>query len=160
MRLGGSPRRVQSSEAGACGLISQHTHTRAHHVSINDMFSVKAKQTNSGRKVALSYIFASVLCFCKCVCFRGRQLDSPIEPCIQSVEIHCFSRGKSSLTQTCLWKAENCFNSFSRHLWTCFGIIPPNHQGVISSWRITVWHLGSLSRKFSYSVKLKSVVLG
>lgn len=65
VRLGGSPRRLQSSEAGARGLISQHTHTRAHHVSINDMFSVKTKQKLGGKWHCLtflqvSYVFANV----------------------------------------------------------------------------------------------------
>ena len=52
MRLGGSPRRVQSLEGGAGGLISQRTrmHTHTHHVSINDMLSVKTKQANKLRK--------------------------------------------------------------------------------------------------------------
>ena len=39
-------------EGGAGGLISQRTrmHTHTHHVSINDMLSVKTKQANKLRK--------------------------------------------------------------------------------------------------------------
>lgn len=62
MRLGGSPRRVQSLEL--VHVVSYHS-THTHHVSINDMFSVKGKQTQEERWHCLtflqvSYVFANV----------------------------------------------------------------------------------------------------